>query len=487
MNVFDRFVALWNPQAALRRANARAALRLIEAHGKRRYEAAAKSRRTSGWRATGADANAEALPALDTLRNRSRDLVRNNPWAARAVQAIVSNTVGTGIMAKFADEKLQEAWKPWANSTDCDADDTHDFYGLQALAMRTVADSGEVLIRRRIRSSADGLKVPLQIQVIEPDHLVTDRDGTTKNGNRVVGGVEFDKIGRRVAYYLRRGHPGAVDSDSTVSRVPADDVLHLYRCDRPGQVRGVPWGTSVMLRLRDLDDYEDAYLLRNKLANCMTAFVYQSDAVDATDSDDTPILEGLEPGAIEILPNGKDIKFSTPPTVDGYGEYTRAVLKAIAAGYGITYEALTGDLSQVNFSSGRMGWIEFGRNIAQWQWGMLVPGFCDPVASWFAQVAAPARKADRVWTAPRREMIQPDKELAAAKDAVRSGFMSLSEVSRTYGYDAGEMLAELASDLAMARKLGLKLDIDPSNDKPAATAATGATHAPSNDDPQAAG
>lgn len=483
MNVFDRFIGLWNPQAALRRANARAALRMIELHGKRRYEAASKSRRTSGWRATGNDANAEVMPALSVLRARSRDLVRNNPWAARAVQAIVSNTVGTGIMAKFTDAKLNEAWKDWTNSTECDADDTHDFSGLQALALRTAVESGEALIRRRTRKTSDGLVVPLQIQVIEPDHLVEDRDGVQKNGNRIIGGVEFDKIGRRVAYHLRRGHPGATDSDSAVTRIPADDILHLYRCDRPGQVRGVPWGASAMLRLRDLDDYEDAYLLRNKLANCMTAFVYQSDAVDAADSDDDPILEQLEPGAIEILPSGKDIKFSQPPSVDGYGEYTRSVLKAIAAGYGITYEALTGDLSQVNFSSGRMGWIEFGRNIAQWQWGMLVPGMCDPVASWFAEIAGGARDPRRIWTPPRREMIQPDKELAAAKDAVRSGFMSLSEISRTYGYDAGDMLRELSADLQMAKQLGLKLDIDPSNDNPATPAATGATNAPSNDDP----
>ena len=465
MNITDRLVGIFNPKAALQRAQARAAMTLINeyvAMQKRRYEGAAKSRRTSGWRTAPTDANAEIAPALNILRERSRDLVRNDPYAANAVETIVTNTIGLGIMAKFTNPNLQAAWKIWCNSTDCDADDTHDFYGLQALALRCVVESGEVLIRRRIRKSSDGFAIPLQLQVLEPDHLDETKRGKQPNGNNIIAGVEFDPIGRRVAYHLRRGHPGAEDSDATVSRIDAVDVLHLYRCDRPGQVRGVPWAAPVILRHRDFADYEDAYLFRNKLANCHVGVITQPEPGD-NDPAETVLPESLEPGAYEKLPHGHEITFNDPPKPDGYGAYAKAVLRAIAAGWGISYEALTGDLSEVNFSSGRMGWIESGRKVAKWQWMMMVPGMCDPVADWFALAAAPSAKdTARVWTPPRRQMINPAQEIPAIRAGIRSGLMSLSNALRETGDDRNDVLAELSEDLKHANKLGLVLDIDAS-------------------------
>lgn len=465
MNITDRFVGYFNPKAALQRAQARAAMTLIDdylAMQKRRYEAAAKGRRTSGWRTSPTDSNAEALPVLATLRDRSRDLVRNDPYAANAVETIVTNTIGLGIMAKFSSPQLQAAWKIWCNSTVCDADDKHDFYGLQALALRCVVESGEVLIRRRIRKSSDGFVIPLQLQILEPDHLVLDKDGKQANGNVVIGGVEFDGIGRRVAYHLRRGHPGAADSDATISRIDAKEVRHLFRCDRPGQVRGVPWAAPVMLAHRDFADYTDAYLYRNKLANCHVGVITQAEPGD-NDPANPAIPEALEPGAYETLAPGQEITFNDPPKPDGYGAYTKAVLRQIAAGWGISYEALTGDLSEVNFSSGRMGWIESGRKVAKWQWMMMVPGMCDPVADWFALAAAPSTtETARVWTPPRRQMINPAQEIPAIRAGIRSGLMSLSNALRETGDDRTDVLGELAVDLKAARDLGLVLDIDAS-------------------------
>lgn len=471
----DRAIAYLSPAAGLRRAKFRAASAIMAGHGERgrrrwgAYDGASKGRRTQGWKTAPSGANAELRGALSVLRDRSRDLVRNNAYATRGIGAIATNTVGTGIVAKVKGSKrLVDLWKAWAESTQCDAQGQHDLYGLQAIAMRAIAEGGEVLVRRRWRRPEDGLAVPLQLQVLEGDHLDSSKDGGLPNGGVIVQGVEFDAIGRRAAYWLFDDHPG----DGTrwqagpSRRIPAADVLHVYRVDRPGQVRGVPWLAPAIIRLRDFADYEDAQLLRQKIAACFTAFVHDIEAPDGTAQGKSgEPLEEIEPGIIEYLPPGKDVTFATPPSVSGYGEYARQQLGAIAATLGITYEELTGDLSNVNFSSGRMGWIGMARNIDAWRWTMLVPRLCDPVFGWFRTAAelsgvAAANVAAR-WTPPRREMIDPTKEVPAVRDAIRAGLVSLPEALRREGEDPDEVVEEIAVFQKRLDELGIVLDSDP--------------------------
>src|SRR5690606_35905612 len=108
-----------------------------------------------------------------------------------------------------------------------------DYFGLQALAWQTVVESGEALIVRRWVTRG----FPLQMLVLEPDYLDVSRDGATKGGGRIVQGVEYDAAGRRIRYWLYPEHPGGGRLTSHVSvSVPAADVAHIYRVDRPGQV-----------------------------------------------------------------------------------------------------------------------------------------------------------------------------------------------------------------------------------------------------------
>ena len=148
------------------------------------------------------------------------------------------------------------------------------------------------------------------------------------------------------------------------------------------------------------------------------------------------LTETIEPGLIQRLFPGQDVSFSDPPKVDDFADYMRFNLQAAAAGWGITYEALTGDLSGTNFASGRMGWLEFNRNIGRWRWDIMIPQMLDPVAGWYRQLAqvAVGRRIPRqmVWTPPRREMINPKEEIAYLIEAVKAGFMSLSEVQRSF-------------------------------------------------------
>src|SRR5262249_46395945 len=147
----------------------------------RHFEAASIGRRTDGWHRLGTDANAAAAGnALLYVRAQARDLVRNNPWARHGLRRIVANTVGWGVRPKAAGrsaELITQRWRDWAETTQCDAAGRLTMYGIQALVMRAVVESGEVLIRRRYRQLSDGLAIPMQLQVLEPDYIDTGRDG----------------------------------------------------------------------------------------------------------------------------------------------------------------------------------------------------------------------------------------------------------------------------------------------------------------------
>lgn len=469
MNPLDQFIAAVNPIAGLRRERARLQLDAV-----RRYDGASRGRRTEGWRTSGTSADSAAAPGLKVLRDRSRDLVRNSPYAAKAVQVIVSNVIGTGIVAQARaqrsrrrSQQFTDLWQGWAlDPRQCDYDGRHDFYGLQALAMRAIVESGEVLIRRRTPAAGSGQRVPLQLQLMEPDYIDTTKDVALDNGGLIKQGIEYDAAGKRVAYYLYTEHPGEQHLRVTMalsSRVPAEEILHIYRQDRPHQSRGVPWASPIIIRLRDFDDYSDAQLLKQKISACFAAFAVDTESPDSGMG--TELIDKLEPGAIEILPPGKDIRFSNPPTVGEFDKITRQYLLQIAAGFGITYEALTSDLSATNFSSARLGWLEFQRNIESWRWQMLVPQMLNPIWLWFSNAATVnGIRMDGInaqWTPPRRELIDPSKEIKATIDAVRGGLMSLSEAIREYGYDPEEVMLEMQQDNELMDKLGLTLDSDP--------------------------
>jgi lambda family phage portal protein len=417
MNWIDRAIGAVAPGTALRRLRQRQALGLMQ----RAYEGARAGRRTEGWVTGASGANTEIAPALPRLRERSRDLVRNNPYAAKAVNALVSNLVGTGIVPRARAKRATAArladqlWLSFASR--CDADGMTDFGGLQALIVRSMAESGEVLVRFRDRRVEDALPVPLQLQVLEPDHLDSAKTGELADGGFIIQGIEFDAVGRRRSYWLFPTHPGEARGMSLVSRpVPARQVLHLYERLRPGQVRGVPWFAPVILKLRDLDDYDDAELMRKKIEACFAAFVTGAQDEDTlgkaqmTRAGDR--IEAFEPGMIEYLEPGKDVKFATPSANGGYAEYMRLQLHALAAGVGLTYELLTGDLSQVNYSSIRAGLIEFRRRMEALQWQVIVPGLCQPVWTRFVELAQapgklPEGEITAEWTAPRFEAVDP--------------------------------------------------------------------------------
>lgn len=465
MGFIDTFIGAISPAAQLRRETAKAKLAIMNEQ-LRKYEAASRGRRTNGWVTDNNSINAENYFALPVLRSRSRDLVRNNPWARNAVEIIATNTVGTGIRPAIRGKdvprynRLKQAWQRWADSTECDFYGRLNLWGLQHLVMKTVAEAGEVLIVKRYEEGS------LKLQVLEPEFLDHTRDGLKMvGGGDIVQGVELDSQGRRVAYWLFENHPQDVRGMTSFAskRVLAKDVLHVFRQERPGQVRGVPFAASSILRLRDLDEYEDAQLVRQKIASCFSVFVRDTSTEGTPNNNGSQLTDRVEPGIIQELLPGQDIAFADPPGVDGYDAYTKSVLRSVAAGFGVSYEALTGDLERVNYSSGRMGWLEFMRKIEHWQLNVMVPQFCFPVWGWFSDFAGIMGMATDVeidWTPPKRSMVDPTKEVPATINAIRGGLQTQSDALRELGYDPEKVYTEMAEDNKVLDSLGLILDSD---------------------------
>jgi len=473
----DRQIERIAPAFYRRRLAARLEIEMMR-EARQAYDGATRGRRAAGWRAAGTDANAEISRGGARLRNVARDMVRNNPHAARAVQVISEGVVGAGITPNFAGvnpsdlKRLNELKARHLETTAVDAAGKHDLYGLQNLAVRSLVESGEVLIRLRWRDRRSGLPLPFQIEVLETDYLDTSKDGETSSGNVIVQGIEFDKKGRRLAYHLYARHPGGIfpfGADFESHRVPAEEIAHLYRVDRPAQIRGVTWFAPVILRMRDFADYSDAQLVRQKIAACFAVFIRNTGGMGTlagkgkTDAGNP--IESVEPGMIERLRDGEEVSFGVPPQVEGYSEYAVTTLHEIAVGLGVDYASLTGDNRQSNFANSRMGWLRFHRSIESWQWGTVVPSACAPIGRWF-MIAAQIEMGKYLpgvqmkWTPPRREMFDPGKESNAAREAILAGLTSRSAEVRKLGYDPEEMDAEIAADNARADRLGLKFTSD---------------------------
>jgi lambda family phage portal protein len=465
LNRFDRLTLALFPNWTINRIRARAAIE----GAKRHYDAADQGRRTQHWVSSYGDADQSARGAIHTLRVHARELLRNNSWARRGQRVIANNTVGTGIVPKAPNAKLQALWKRWAETTECESEGRHTFYSMQNLAMKTIAESGEILFRRRARRPSDGLTVPLQIQILEPDYLDTGKNfQTSAAGGPIIQGVEFDLLGRRAAYWLFAEHPGSGRNSSASHRVPASEVIHCFYSERPGQTRGVSWFAPTLITFKDFDEYEDATLMRQKIASCLAAFVTDGDgtAMPLGGPDEVnanPLVDTFEPGMIVTLPAGKDVKFSSPPTTASE-EFSDRQLRRAAAGLGITFEDLTGDYSKVNFSSGRLARLSHWANVRDWQFNMLIPSLCEGIWAWFVEAASQSPMVPELaatWTCPPMPMIEPDKEGLAYSRLVRNGVMTHFEAIREQGYDPDTFFAEYKAGLDKLDELGITLDSDP--------------------------
>lgn len=447
---------------------------------KRSYEAAQRNRNGDHWLSSIRSADSEIYNEARTLRDKSRWLVRNNVFAAKAVGSLVSNIIGDGIVPRPVtgspkrDKKIWEAFQRW--SFKCDHSGQLDFYGMQTLLCREMIEGGEALIRKRLRKKRGDGDVPLELQLLEADFLDPMRNGILNEGTLTVQGVEIDyETQKRRAYWLYPFHPGNMPYfvpgvPMMSAPVAADEVLHVYEQQRV-QTRGVPWGTPAIEDLNLFSDYKEAEVVRKKIEACAVGIVSgaepgdDEDAVGVTDAYNNQI-EHFEPGMILRAHGSKTVTFNAPTAVGGYGEYVVKSIQGIAAGYRMPYELVSGDLSEVNFSSMRGGLIEFRRLVSAVQWQILIQLALQPIWEWWCEAAYLADVIDVPyvpveWSPPKFAWVDPLSDVQTASLEVRNGFRSLQDVIGETGRNPDDVIDEIHAWNEKVDDLDIILDSDP--------------------------
>lgn len=451
------------------------------------YDAAKRGRRLAHWNPSSAGPNA-TLENLQTIRNRSRDSLRNEPAAESSISNYVIDMVGTGIVARMNEkipkekrEKYAEMWKKFTK--ECDADGVLDFYGMQALGTETWGSAGEFFFRVRYRRIEDGLTVPVQIQLLEPE-MVPLFDHTLPSGNEIRSGIEFDKIGRRVNYWVHRNHPGEKSSYSIsindLYPIPASEIRHVYRPRRIGQLRGVPSGTSSMVKLKTVGDYDDAVVEKAKVQNLYVGVIERPSPSVGTENidpltgqvindfdSDSPMV-ALEPGAVIELASGEKMSFSNPPATGvGYNDFMRQQNLSISSGLGVPYEIMTGDIMNISDRTLRVILQQYRRGIEQRQWLTLIPNFCQAVFDVCIDAAViagiiPIKDADLVkdvdWSPQAWAYIHPVQDVQSKVLEVENGFTSRDSVITGRGNDPEKIDQQRADGMIREKKLGLSVN-----------------------------
>lgn len=435
------------------------------------YEGATQGRRATGWSAPASGPNRALNGSLATLRNRSRQGIRNNPWLERAISRNVANEVGTGITPIFdtpdpaLNEALKNLWWTWTGQTDPEG--ALDFYGQLAQAVRSRRASGECFIRLRYRPTSWGLAVPIQLQVIEADLVPETYNLDLPNGNKIIAGKEFNRRGRFVAVHAYPEHPqdnyGAVDM-SRLIRVPASDIIHHFLPLRPGQVRGEPDIVPALLRAKTYDSYEDSELVRKETRAPFTGFLSKDytgeqdwafDPItgDPLDGDDQLPESNAQPGTILTGAMGEKLTlFDGDNTGQGYSDFQRQQLLAIAAGGKSLYELMTGDWSKINDRVYRAMIGEYRREIQMAQEHLCIHQICDRVGYWFTDAAVLSGAVTatdyslryeeynhRGWRPQRWPHINPQQDVEAIVKEIENDLTSLDQANAERGNTASEV------------------------------------------------
>jgi lambda family phage portal protein len=460
---------------------------------RRMYQGAMVSRLTSDWVTAGTSADAEIKGSLPRLRNRSRQLVRDNDYARQAIRAVKNNVIGTGIKMQAqvrmmrgggrldaqVNDAIESAWKVWSKKQHCHTGGRLSWHDMERLVIGAMAESGEVFIRK-VRQPFGGGKVPFALEVIESDLLDDTYTGkSTIDGNEWRMGVECDRWGRPVQYAFLKKHPGDAPFQGPPSGrhqlIPASEIIHLYLMDRPGQTRGVPWLATAIQRLHHLQGYEEAEVIRARASSALMGFITSDEGeLQGDEVFDGERVSNFEPGVFKYLAPGEKVTVPSLDAPDGQFEpFLRAMLRAMAAGLGCSYESVSRDFSQTNYSSSRLSLLEdrdHWRALQQY----LIENFHQSVFEAWLEMAVlggalglpfyetdPERYRAIRWMPRGWAWVDPAKEVQAYKDAVRCGFKTLGEVVAEQGGDLEELMVARAAELQLADELDLTFDTDP--------------------------
>jgi lambda family phage portal protein len=487
--------------------------------GVRMYNAARHSRLTVGFGSSNASADGELASGLAVMRARSRALVRDAAYAKRAKVVVVNNVIGSGVglqaqvmstretLRTDVNDAIERAWCEWARAENCHTGGTLHFSDLERMAIGQVFEAGEVFIRKHYTRFGDS-QVPFALEVIEPERMADNLQ--TSPASSISGifrlGVECDAYYRPVAYWIRERHPGeqwlGFRGTDRVERVPADQIIHLRIVDRWPQTRGEPWLHAAIRKLNDMDGYSEAEIVAARGAASYMAAIESPEGESPLAETQTDGSKELifEPGQVLQLANGEKVVFHSPnrpnPAMD---PFMRMMLREVAAGVGVSYESLSRDYAQSNYSSSRLAVIDdrdLWRTLQLWfirsfrevihgewlQQAVLARAIKEiPLVEYVTEPAkfAAARFKPRGWT-----WIAPEKEVDSRLEAVRGGFTTLGDVIAETGNgdDLEDLLKRRKREVEMIEEAGLEFSTDPGADKPAPTPRAPAKLPPAEDD-----
>lgn len=474
LNALDRAIAVVAPRYAAKRVMARMQLTAAE-----RMDGARRRRLREdpnfGINTGNPD---DARPRRFVDRQTILRLAYENPYGRKAINTLVNNSIGWGITgAPKGPKALSALWLEFVKVADYRG--RLDFFGLQELAVRTMFREGDSFIVRRWVKGASVL--PFRLQVLDGGMLATD-----KADANVEDGIEYDADGNVTAYWFHQAR-SAYRRNRPPVRIDATDVIHLYVQESAGQKRGQSVFEPVIKKLGDIEDTLDADLTRRKIESCFVGFrtLNWEDAdvplgIRENRADGEPPAEFFEPGMISTLSPGEDIKFGDPKPAGGLGESVRINLLATAAGIGITYEHLTGDLSNVNFSSYRAGALEFDASIERIQWNTIIPVGLNRIWAWFCQAAYEFGKISKPsyemrWTPPPRKSIDRKGDAEADILEMQAGLENRRSLLNARGLDHDGFMEETAADLRSQQGKGLYYKGDPFTAAQAAASSTSST------------
>lgn len=449
----------------------------------REFAGAAINRLTNDWVTYSSSADSILRMNLKTLRARCRDLSESNDYAQKYLTMLKDNVLGdcgmtfkakahssTGGPLKRFNKLVEQEWKAWGKQGVCTVDGKHSWPDVQSLMLESLARDGECLLRK-IRGWKNN-RFGYAVQMLESDLLDLDfNQPGAGDANEIRMGVEIDRWGKPVNYYLRENYENDLFYHRTTRdrvKVPARDIIHIYAPRRIGQTRGYPWMATTMLRLKMLGGYEEAELVASRAAASKMAFIISQGEHDYTGEEiHSGKVMDAEPGSIEQLLQGQDIKvvdWNHPNSQ--YPAFTKGCLRGVAAGLNLSYPSLSGDLEAVNFSSTRAGQGEERNHYRKVQ--RVVSGqLCVPLCQdWLLYQGGTGRIVfditDEVmyeseWHGRRWDWVDPTKDITAKIQEINAGLTSLQRALAERGIELDDLIEEIKSDQDKIKAAGLTL------------------------------
>ena len=459
---------------------------------RRRYAGAAISRLTDGWVSSNTSADAEIKVSLRKLRDRSRQLMRDNPYAKQAKRTTQINVIGQGvklqcmvqsIRGRKKDKKLsmmiENEWKNWCRRDSCDVSGQKSFFMLENLAVGALVESGEVffrIIRRKFGKST----IPLGLEIIESDLLDDEYSGKpARKGNEWRMGIEVDKFGRPQRYAFLNKHPGDNWFENSYENekhtiINANDIIHLYIQERPGQNRGVPWLSCVMDDMHQMSGYESAAVIRARAGASLMGFISSTEGeLEADDVQEEQRLTDWEAGVFKYLNPGEEITVPNISSPDSqYEMFVKNKIRRYASGLGCSYATISRDFSETNYSSSRLSLFEDREH-----WKMLqtffIENFHQRIFEEFLDAAVlagslnlpdyelnPLRYTSPKWQARGWSWVDPKKEIEAFRMGEAAGYYTKGEIVSMLGKDFEENIDQIKAEQETLSESGVQLDLD---------------------------